>query len=160
MRGGFLPPALLCVSLGLALAFTTRRLLLIGVAACAIVAAIVFVAAPPATWIEPIFVGTWLSVIINPLVALAARRIAAPWFVALAVNAGVWTGAVSSVAGGVADLAVAVPLVFVGLVGLVVVGRGWGVGVRTVSSWLAAVAILATMISLTPTPGYKPDHME
>ena len=41
-----------------------------------------------------------------------------------------------------------------------IVSRGWGIAVKVVASWLAAVAILATMLSLVPTPGYMPDHME
>ena len=45
-------------------------------------------------------------------------------------------------------------------VGRPIVLRGWSIGLKVLASWLAAVAILATMVSLTPTPGYKPDHME
>ena len=58
------------------------------------------------------------------------------------------------------DLAIALPCVLILLVGRPVVVGGWGIGVKVVASWLTAVAILATMVSLTPTPGYVQDHME
>jgi hypothetical protein len=67
---------------------------------------------------------------------------------------------VSSVAGDVRALGISLPFVLVLIPGSVVVARGWEIGVKVLASWLTAVAILATMLSLTPTPGYVPDHME
>ena len=81
-------------------------------------------------------------------------------FLAAAANVGLWAGLVTSVAGKSRDLAIALPCVLLLFVGRPIVERGWGIGVKVVASWLTAVAILATMVSLTPTPGYVQDHME
>ena len=81
-------------------------------------------------------------------------------FLVAAANVGLWAGLVTSVAGKGRDLAIAVPCILLMFVGRPIVVRGWGIGVKVVASWLTAVAILATMVSLTPTPGYVQDHME
>lgn len=160
MRGGFLPPAILIAALGLALAFIPVRRAFIATALMVTLALAAWSAGPPASWIEPIFVACWLSVIATA--ALVHRPLALPaWaFLVAAANAGLWAGAVISVAGHGRDLAIALPCVLLFVAGRPIVHRGWGIGVKVLASWLTAVAILATMVSLTPTPGYKPDHME
>ena len=160
MRGGFLPPAILVTTLALALAFLPRRRAMISAGLMAVVALSAWWASPPARWIEPIFVGCWLSVIAPA--ALVHRPLDLPpaLFLAAAANSGLWAGAVTAVAGRARDLAIALPLVLLFVVGHTIVRRRWGIGLKVVASWLTAVAILATMVSLTPTPGYQPDHME
>ncbi len=160
MRGGFLPPAVLIAALGIALAFIPLRRALVAAAIMAVVALATWWAGPPVRWIEPIFVACWLSVIATA--ALVHRPLDLPpaIFPAAAANAGLWAGAVTAVAGKASDLAIALPCVLLLVVGRPIVIRGWGIGVKVVASWLTAVAILATMVSLTPTPGYKQDHME
>ncbi len=116
--------------------------------------------APPLRWIEPIFVGCWLSVIGNALLLLRPERLPPALFFVAAANAGVWAGAVIAVSGARRDLAIALPLVLLFAPGNAIVARGWSIALKVLASWLTAVAILATMVSLTPTPGYKPDHME
>ena len=32
--------------------------------------------------------------------------------------------------------------------------------IKVVASWMIAIASLSLFVSLIPTPGYKPDHME
>ena len=160
MRGGFLPPAILIAALGVALAFIPLRRALIAAGVMAIVALASWWAGQPTRWIEPIFVACWLSVIATA--ALVHRPLDLPpaVFPLAAANAGLWAGAVTAVAGKASDLVIALPCVLLLVVGRPIVIRGWGIGVKVVASWLTAVAILATMVSLTPTPGYKPDHME
>ncbi len=160
MRGGFLPPAILIAALGVALAFIPIRRALLAAAVMTIVALGSWLVGLPASWIEPIFVGCWLSVIATA--ALVHRPLDLPpsLFIAAAANAGLWAGAVTAVAGKGTDLAIALPCVLLLVVGRPIVLHGWGIGVKVLASWLTAVAILATMVSLTPTPGYKPDHME
>ena len=160
MRGGFLPPAILCASLALALSFVGWRLALIGAAIMAAVAVAAFALHPPLDWMGPIFVVTWFSVIANAAITQVAGRLNRRWFLAAAVNTGLWAGLVSAVAVTRHDLAVALPAVLLFVIGVPLVERGWGIAVKVVASWLAAVAILATMLSLVPTPGYMPDHME
>jgi hypothetical protein len=160
MRGGFLPPAILIAALGLALAFIPLRRALVVAALMLLVALAAWWSTPPQGWIEPIFVGCWLSVIATAGLVHRPLKLPPPLFLAAAANVGLWAGLVTSVAGKGRDLAIALPCVLILLVGRPVVVRGWGIGVKVVASWLTAVAILATMVSLTPTPGYVQDHME
>lgn len=160
MRGGFLPPAILMATLGLVLAFIPLRRAMLAAAIAAGVALIAWLAGPSVRWIEPIFVGCWLSVIATA--ALVHRPLALPpaIFPAAAANAGLWAGLVTAVAGKGVDLVIALPCVLIFLAAHLIVTRGWGIAPKVFASWLTAVAILATMVSLTPTPGYKQDHME
>ena len=160
MRGGFLPPAILIAAFGILLAFVPMRRALLAAALMAMVALAVFAIGMPAAWIEPIFIACWLSVIACALLLVRPEQWSASLIFVVAVNAGLWAGAVTSVAGGASDLAIALPCVLLLLPGRLVVKRGWGIGPKVLASWLTAVAILATMVSLTPTPGYVSDHME
>lgn len=160
MRGGFLPPAILCAALGIALAFIPIRRASLAALLLVVAAILVRSLGPPERWIEPIFVGCWLSVIGNALLVHRPERLPSALFLAAAVNAGAWAGAVVAVSGERRDLMIALPLVLLFVPGRGIVVRGWSIGLKVLASWLTAVAILATMVSLTPTPGYKPDHME
>lgn len=160
MRGGFLPPAILIAALGLALAFIPLRRASIAAGLMVLVALVTFWSSPPTRWIEQIFVGCWLSVIATAGLVHRPLKLPPALFLAAAANAGLWAGAVTSVAGRNRDLAIALPCVLLFVVGHPIVARGWGIGLKVLASWLTAVAILATMVSLTPTPGYKLDHME
>lgn len=160
MRGGFLPPAILCCAIGLVLAFLGWRKALLGAGLLAAVAITVFLIGPDAAWIEIIFLGCWLSVIGSALLLVRHARLNHNLVFAAALNAGLWVGAVSSVAGDANALRISLPIVLVSLPGSAIVARGWEISVKVLASWLTAVAILATMLSLTPTPGYVPDHME
>lgn len=160
MRGGFLPPAILIAALGLALAFIPLRRALIAAGVMVMVALAAWWSTPPAGWVEAIFVGCWLSVIATAGLVHRPLRLAPALFLFAGANAGLWAGLVTSVAGKTRDLAIALPCVLLLLVGRPIVKRGWGIGIKVVASWLTAVSILATMVSLTPTPGYKQDHME
>lgn len=79
----------------------------------------------------------------------------------LAVNSGIWAGAVISVAGRKSDLLLALPCTLTLLPGAWLVRRGGRIAVKVASSWLIAIAILAATLQFLPvTPGYLPDHME
>lgn len=160
MRGGFLPPAILIAALGIALAFIPLRRAVVAMVLMLLVALATWLASPPERWIEPIFVGCWLSVIATA--GLVHRPLTLPptLFLVAAANAGLWAGAVTAVAGRGSDLAIALPCILLFAIGRPIVLHGWGIGLKVLASWLTAVAILATMVSLTPTPGYVQDHME
>lgn len=160
MRGGALPPALLCAALAFALAFAPRRA--IAPALFLLVSASVATSfAPiPTAWVEIAFLGCWASVMVTAasvhLPDGANYRLA----LALGINAGVWVGAVVAVAGHEIDLAKALPFGLLALPAAWLVATRRGIAVKVVASWLIAVAILAGALPLVPTPGYKPDHME
>lgn len=160
MRGGFLPPAIICAAFGLALAFLPLRRGLLAAGLAALLAVAVSLARLPEQWIEPIFIGCWASVLAAAALLYNSHRAPPAVVFVAAVNTGLWTGAVTSVAGKGLDLLVALPLLLLLLPGRALAARGWTIALKILASWLTAVAILATMVSLTPTPGYAPDHME
>jgi hypothetical protein len=161
MRGGVVPPALLFLALGLALAFSPRRawgpsllafLATLGVGA--------FVRVPQA-WLEGAFFAFWVSVIITAASVHLGRGLK-PWAaVALSLNAAAWASAVVSLSGSKLDLLKALPCVLIVLPATWVVSRHASIPVKVISSWVIAIAILAAALQLLPvTPGYLPDHME
>lgn len=165
MRGGALPPALLCAALGFALAFAPRRAVLPSLLALIAAAAVVVWRGIAPAWQDTAFAGCWISVILaaasvhlpsglHPRAALVLPLI-------LALNAGIWAGAVISVAGAPLDLVKSLPWALLCLPGAWLVGSGRRIAVKVVASWLIAVAVLAASLPLTtPTPGYMPDHMD
>ncbi len=161
MRGGFLPPLILCATLGIALSLVTFRTALFLALLAAGVALTIFFSLPLSlVEVEFVFTATWLSVIGTAALLHLPAGISTRWYLLAAVNAGARIGAVTSISGHIGDLAIAFPFLLAFLLGRPIAQRGWGISLKVFSSWLVAVAILATMLSLTPTPGYVPDHME
>lgn len=161
MRGGALPPALLCAALGLALASADRKALQVGIVVFMVVAGGGAWVRLPAGWTDALFLGCWSSTVFNALRVYIARPLSRKSTLLLCSNTGIWAGAVISVAGRKADLLLALPCVLALLPASWAIHRGWGIAVKIVSSWLIAVAILAATLQFLPvTPGYLPDHMD
>jgi hypothetical protein len=161
VRGGALPPALLCAALGFALAFAETKLWRVGIISVVVAAVAAAWVRLPAGWTDAVFLGCWSSTALNSarvnLVGCSGRKAT----VLLCVNTGIWAGAVISVAGRKADLLVALPCMVTLLPASWAVRRGGAIAVRVVCSWLLAVAILAATLQFLPvTPGYLPDHMD
>lgn len=151
--------ALLCGALGVALGFAPARLAWAGFAALVVVAVAVGNAPLPAAWRDAAFAGLWISVPATALLAYVPRllrRVA----VAAGANAGLWAGAVAAASAAPRDLVLALPAALAFLPGLWLVGRGHGIVLKIAASWLLATGVLAGLVSLTPTPGYAPDHMD
>ena len=161
MRGGALPPALLFAALGLALAFAPRKSVpwcLVLTVVAAVLAGMVKVAAK---WNDDVFLGCWVSLIITAASVHLPRGLNAPLVLILALNTGIWGGAVISASGGALDYLKSLPFI------LLCFPAGWLVAtkrqivIKVLSSWLIAVALLALTLQITtPTPGYVPDHMD
>ncbi|CAN5444811.1 hypothetical protein BH10PSE5_BH10PSE5_12190 [soil metagenome] len=161
MRGGALPPALLAAALSFALAFAPRRSLTWAPPIFVLAAFGASFVHLDKRWDDGVFLGCWISVVLSAAAVHLPRGLNQPTALLLALNAGVWAGTIIAVAGGPLDLAKALPWVLLALPGAWLVSRGWGLGIKVVSSWLIAVAILAaTLPTTTPTPGYAADHME
>ena len=160
MRGGALPPALLCAAFGLALAFAPRRIFpfAIGLLIAAAVAASFLTFAP--SWRDGVFLGCWVSVVLAALSVHLPGRIGARTTLLLALDCGFWAGAVIAAAGARTDLLKALPFTLLCLPGAWLVSTKRGIAVKVVTSWLIAVSILSAALPLVPTPGYKPDHMD
>lgn len=160
MRGGLLPPALLAAAFGFALAFAPRGVRWPSLGVFVAAALGVRAARLPAAWEETIFLGLWTSAILTALLVHLPRGVPAPLALGAGANAGLWVGAVTGIAGGPRDLLLALPFALLFLPGAWLARRNLGIAVKVAASWVVAVAVLAAMLPLTPTPGYKPDHME
>jgi hypothetical protein len=160
MRGGALPPAMLCAAFGFALAFAPRRFVLLCLALLAVGAVGLSRVPVAGDWREWVFLGCWVSVILTCASVHLPRGLPSWLALGLAVNAGCWCGAVISVAGEPADLAKALPCVLVFLPGYWLVATKRGIALKVATSWLIAASLLAAVLPIVPTPGYMPDHME
>jgi hypothetical protein len=115
----------------------------------------------PQAWLEVIFLGCWISVIVTAASVhlLRGDGVSAP--LALSLNAGLWASAVVSLSGSRLDLLKALPWVMTFLPASWLVIRHASIPLKVVSSRVIAVAVLAAALQLLPvTPGYLPDHME
>jgi len=160
MRGGALPAALLCCSLGLALACAPRRAWAPSLFALALTACVSAAAPLPKAWADLMFSGCWLSVITCTCAVYRQRGIGFGAAVALSANVGIWCGGVITVAGSPSNLLEALPCVSAVMIAAPARHR-MPIAVQVLSSWLIAIALLAATLQVIPvTPGYVPDHIE
>ena len=160
MNGGLLPILLLFATLGLALSLANRRAAWIALASLLASAGVVSLIPLPPALLEPVFVGLWFSIIATAVLVYLPRLSPDRWALPVAINAGAWAGALASLSGRHAGLVVALPLALLFLPGRWIVDHGHLVFLKVAASWMIAIAALSMFVSLTPTPGYKPDHME
>ena len=160
MRGGVVPPALLFAALACMLAFAPRRVRLPAVVAALLAAVAVAQLPLPPRWVEGVFLGCWASTVATAALVHFPRRLTGRRTLLLGLNAGAWAGATVALAGTTVDLAKAAPWLALVVPGAWLVATRRGVAVKVVSSWLIAIALLAAVLPLVPTPGYAPDHME
>ena len=160
MNGGILPLLILCLTAGLVLAMTRARAGWHGLGAMAVAALLASMIPFGTAATNAIFVGVWLSIIATALLVYLPHAWPRRWALAAAVNAGGWAGALASLGGMRWGLALALLVGTVFVPGRWVVARGHDVAIKVVASWMIAVAALALFVSMTPHPGYVPDHME
>ena len=160
MRGGALPPALICAALGFALAYAPRRTWAFALAAMTLLAVAVSYVPAPLSWRDPAFYGCFASILVAALCVHLPKGVPSWLAVALGANTGVWSGAVISVAGVKPDLLVALPFALLCIPGGWLVATRRGIAIKVAASWLIAVAVLSASLTLVPTPGYVPDHMD
>ena len=162
MRGGALPPALLFAALGLAIAFLGKKAIAACLAILALTALVVGLSVRIGPeWRDTVFLGCWISLLVNAASVYLPRKIGPPIAFALAVNTGVWGGAVISASGGPLDFPKSLVCVLVCLPACGDQPARRQIAVLVLASWLIAVALLAGTLQITtPTPGYLPDHMD
>lgn len=161
MRGGALPPALLFIAFGLALAGAPRKYWALSLATLVTTAITFTFAAIPHRWLETAFLGCWISVIVCAAAVHLAHRAGARAALALSLNAGFWAGSVIALGGSACDLLWSLPGVTVLLPAAWIIRRQMPLAVKVASSWLIAIAVLAATLQLLPViPGYLPDHLE
>jgi len=159
MNGGLVPLFMLSATLGLMLSFAPNRLTtlgLLGFAAAALLAFLVPLGLSPTV----IFVGLWASVIaIAALVYLPAARWSAA-IIPLCINAGFCMGAYATLSNNWPGLALGLLPALLGFPAKWLICNKFDIVIKVVASWMIAIASLSMFVSLMPTPGYKPDHME
>lgn len=153
--------AMLCAAVGLANGLSLRAWAWLGFAALAATALLVAMlplgSGPPNA---AVIAGLWLSTLATAALVYLPGQMSRAAALAIGVNGGAWVGAYAGSAGLRNELTLALPL------GLSFVFRGWlqargyVIVMKVIASWLIAIAALALFVSLTPTPGYVPDHME
>jgi hypothetical protein len=161
LRGGALPPALVSVALGLALAFAPPRVWSLCLTTLTVTATCLAIAPVPRGWLDWVFLGCWLSVAASAATVHLPGGLRPRWAFAASLNAGFWSGAVIALGGSRLDLLKALPCVLVLFPAALVIGLRATIAVKVVASWLIAMAVLAATLQFLPvTPGYMPDHLD
>ena len=164
MNAGILPMVLLFLAAALALSWTSWRGAAAGVGAAVCASAVAALILGPQAMGSPalewIFVGLWLSAIgtIGSMYVWTSMPLSVA--TAIGLNAGAWAGALAAGTSIRAQAIWAIPILLLAIPGLWLIQRGYGIALKVVGGWIIAIAILAIFVSLTPTPGYKPDHMQ
>ena len=160
MRDGALPAALIVAALALALSFAPPRVRIPAFLAMAIAALAMMIFEFPREQANLVYLVGWAVVVLTAACVHWRGGLPVRYALVLALLCGVVAGSVASLADGVRDLAAASPALLLFLPARWLVARGWGISVKVISSWLIVIAVLAAALSLTPTPGYAPDHMD
>ena len=160
MNGGILPLLLLSLSFGLALSFVSWPAVGRGLLAFVLAAALGLLIRVPSSLTDEYLVGHWLSVIAIAGLAYLPFARTTRSVIAVGLYAGLWMGLGASVSGLRPNLLLALLPALVFLPGKWFTGRGYPIVVQVVASWMIAIASLSLFVSLMPTPGYKPDHMQ
>jgi hypothetical protein len=162
MTGALVAAGLLLAVVAFALAFASSRGMASGAGAAALTC-LTMVELVPTQLFQWAFAGCWVSLILTALLVyfpMPQRRFA--WVgPLLGVNGGVWAGTVIATEASLADSLPVVLVLLLCVPARLMVGRGWSLALRIVTSWLLAVALLVGSIPLLVVhPGYVPDHKE
>lgn len=160
MTGAILPLALLCGAVGLALGASERSSAWLGVAGMAAAACLLAWMPVTATPQPLLYAGLWLSVFATAALIFVPRRIWRIGALAVGANGGAWAGAFAGASMSRSDLFLALPFGLLFLLRQRLEAKGYVIVIKVVTSWMMAIAALAFLVSLMPTPGYVPDHME
>lgn len=160
MNAGFLPLALLCAALGLALAKTPINVAAIAILALIFSSLLSFAVIPSAHWEAPATLALWISAAITAGLAYVPRGINRFWVFLASINSGLWVGVAAHSAGGGGGMAAAWLLALLILPSAWLLEKKLGVAIKVAASWIVAISILAFMVAISPVPGYAPDHME
>ena len=161
MRGGVPVAMLLCAALGVALAFAPRRSWLPCLAWAMVASAGGFAMQPARASIDLVFLCGWLSVVACAASVHLPRGLSPRLALLLAIDAGLWSGALIAAEGRWLDLPAAWLCMLALLPAALAVHWRLPIVAKVISSWLIAIAVLAAALPYLPvTPGYLPDHLE
>lgn len=160
MNAGLLPMALMAAAVGLVMAFAETRTGWMAVAALAATALAAAAMPLPSQWSGAVIAGLWISMAATAALAFLPRGLSRAAALAVGVKDGVWLGGYASVSTGLGEAAMVLPLSLLFIPAKWISRRGYAIVPKVLLSWMIAVASLSFLVSLTPTPGYVPDHME
>lgn len=160
MNGGIAPLLLLGAAFGLVMSFAQWRAALVAFAIFAATAVLASFLPIAGKLQDPLIAGLLASTLASAALVYLPKGVPAIVGWIAAANDGAWLGLFASVSQHRNALALAVPMGLLLLPGQWIVTRGYPIVIKVVCSWLIAIAALAIFVSLVPTPGYKPDHME
>lgn len=160
MRDSMLPAAMLCVSLALPLGFIPVRAAAVSVAASLAGAVLALLLPIPPGHEDLIFSGCWFSTLVLTGCVHLPNGLNRAAALVLGANAGLWAGQVAQTDGHAANVMMALPLVMLCVPARWLVKAECGIALKVVASWLMAIAGMEMVLTLIPTPGYMPDHME
>lgn len=164
MNGGILPLLLLSSALGLVLSFVPLRIAVRGAAIAVAVSLALYGLAPlgelPEVVSKIVFPALWISIIATAAIAYLPFSATSRWVAPATVNAGLWIGLRASVSATWQQYAVGIAPIALFVAGRWFTKRDYSIVIKVVVSWLIAIAILSIFVSMTPTPGYEPDHMQ
>lgn len=160
MRDSLLPAAMLCVALTLPLGFLSARMAAYAVTACVVGALAALLVPFPPAHDDAIFAACWLSTLVIAGSVHLPTGVTRALSIALGANAGLWAGQVAQTDGHPRNLLIALPLVLLCEPARWLVRSERGIALKVVASWLMAIAGMEMVLTLIPTPGYMPDHMD
>ncbi len=159
MIGELISPTLLGAAIGLMLACAPRRIWWIGLALF-VASTLLGLVVPPRLSPDIILAALRISTIAAALSIYAPKNSRSAISLPICLCAGYWLGSCAADTGDLAILALGLSSLFVSLPSKWVRRPLTGLAIKVAASWIIAIAALSLSISLVPTPGYKPDHME
>jgi hypothetical protein len=134
---------------------------MMGLVILAMIATMMAFVPQPSSFTDAAFLGCWVSSVINSLSVHVPQKYRENFVLVLALNTGIWVGAVISLSAPKVDLAAALACTLCMFPAGWMLRRNQSIALKVVSSWLVAVAFLAaTLQFLSVTPGYRPDHLD
>lgn len=111
-------------------------------------------------WQPMMLAGSWISIILTSLAVYRTQDASPLPSLALALNAGSWVGAVTTIGDNDWDLVRVMPFVLLLFPAAWIVARTASIVLKVLASWLITIAIMVLTLPIVTTPGYAPDHME
>ncbi len=159
MNGGLVPSLLLGATIGLMLAYVLNRQAIIGLLGFGIAATVAF-AVPIDFAPNLVFAGLWLSMIAAAVLAYLPVARWSALALPICLNAGFWLGAGAGLSNNSLALLIGILASFILFPARLLARGRLNIALKVAASWMIAIASLSLFVTLIPTPGYKPDHME
>lgn len=160
MRDGALPAIALFLALGMMLAYAADRTWLAAAIAALLAAVGASAVVLPLEWQAYVVIACWSGTLLCAIAIYAARPIPRSAAILTAVFAGLATGALTGETGRPGVLALALPCLLVRFPAVWLVRQRRAVVLKVLTSWIVAVAILSTGLTVAAGVNAGADHLE